>query len=173
VLSLLGFVVPWWGRWLAIAGILAAAAAWGAAKMHAHDEREFDAYREEVKLAGDRQNELTRQVTTAQAQLKEISDAEWKTKHDAAVGALAAAQLRLDQARRDRRLVPAAPAGAGSGDRLCLSRDELDRGLREAIGRLQQRALAVAAEGQRGIDIASTCSSWARGLQGPHSGGGR
>jgi hypothetical protein len=164
VLSLLGFVVPWWGRWLAIAGILAAAAAWGAAKMHAHDEREFDAYREEVKLAGDRQNELTQQITAAQAQLKEISDAEWKTKHDAAVGALAAARLRL-AAGRDRRLVPAAPSRAGGGDRLCLSRDQLDRGLREAVGRLQQRALAVAAEGQRGIDIAGTCSSWARGLQ--------
>jgi hypothetical protein len=165
MLSLLGFAIPWWGRWLAIAGVLVAAAGWGAAKMRAHDEREFDAYREEVKLAGDRQNELTRQITAAQAQLKEISDAEWKTKHDAAVGALAAAQLRLDQARRDRRLVPAAPAGAAGNQRICFAdREQLDREIDRALTDAAKEDLGDAAEGQRGIIVAAGCNGWARAL---------
>jgi hypothetical protein len=169
MLSFLGFVIPWWGRWLTIAGVLIAAMAFGAAKMHAHDEREFDDYRERVKLAGDRQNELTRQTIAAQAQLKEQSDAEWKTKHAAAVAALADARMRLDAAGRDRRFVPAAPAAAGGAARICFpDRDELDRGIRERFARLSARIIRAAEEGQRGIDLAAVCSSWARGLQKPN-----
>lgn len=158
---MLGLLIPWWGRWAAIGVAMLASAAFGAAKMHQHDQEKYDAREVQFKLAGERQVELTQQVIVTHQRLRELSDADaerMRLERDAAV--FAANRLRL--ANADRRIVPSAPTGAAGGNRVCFSREELDRGLRAAIQRLQGRALANAAEGQRSADVAVTCREWVK-----------
>lgn len=68
-------VVPWWGRLLAIGAVLVAAAAFGAVKMHAHDQKRYDAlnvayanFRADVKAKGD--------IASAQAKAQEARQKE-------------------------------------------------------------------------------------------------
>lgn len=164
MLNFLGLAIPWWGRWLAIAGVLVAAAGWGAVKMHEHDEEKLEAFKLEIARAGDKQNRETAERVLRWKNLKEISDAQAQTAAAARDAALDRERVR-QLADSSRRIVPAATAGAGGGDRLCLSRDELDRRLRASFARLSERLIGIAEQGQRGIDVAAVCSSWARGLQ--------
>ena len=152
-------LIPWWGRWLAIGGLFASVAGWAAIKMHEHDQRIFDEYEDKVKAAGDRQNELTHQIILVHKQAKENADAQ--AKQFALARDAALARLRVAQARSGSGVLPTPPAGTVSSNRVCFAADQLDRGIRESLGRVQARALALAAEGQRGVDTAIVCRSWA------------
>ena len=161
-----GITVPWWGRWLAIGALVAAWSGWIALKVHAHDERELDAYKAEVKAAGDRQNAMTQQIILAHRHLKEIADAEART---AAVERDAAA-LRLRDIQRaiaGVSLLPAPAPNTTGGNNICFAADELDRGLRNALAGVANRLGPIAQEGQRGVDTAVVCRDWARGLGAP------
>jgi hypothetical protein len=167
LLKLGGFALPWWGRWVAIAALAATWGGWCALKMHQHDEAKFEAFKAEVQAAGDKQNFETQQTIKAHQALKEISDAEANT----AAAQRDAALLRvreLVRAGRDRSFLPAPAPGAERGDRLCFAAGELDRGLRAAVERLQERTVANAAEGQRGVDAAVICRDWAKAIAGEH-----
>src|SRR5258708_15651982 len=109
-MGFLAFIPAWAWRWSAI---LAVAAATGGACYIAgvrHEEKLFDDYKEQVKLAADKQNFLTAATIKAHKTLQELSDAEAKT----AAVERDAATLRvrqLVQAGRDSRIVPAAGPG--------------------------------------------------------------
>ena len=158
--AVLGLIPSWAWRWIAIA-VVAAAAGWtcylkGEEKVQA----QFDDYKAQVKAAGDRQNELTRQTIAAHQQLQEIADAHAQTAAADRDAALARVRA-LESARANSRIVPPAPAGAAGGDRICFAREELDRGLRAAFARLSEQSLANASEGQRAADVAAVCRDWA------------
>src|SRR5258708_14487586 len=115
-MGFLSFIPAWAWRWIAILAV--AAAAGGACYIAGvrHEEKLFDDYKEQVKLAADKQNFLTQETIKAHQALKEISDAEAKTA--AAERATALERVRqLVQAGRDSRIVPAAGPGACGGSR--------------------------------------------------------
>jgi len=157
-------LIPAWAwRWIAIAAVAAAAGGWCWLLGAHHVQREFDDYKEQVKLAGDKQAFLTAETIKAHQALKEISDAEAQTaaaERDAAVMRV----RQLVQAGRNRGFLPAPAAGAGGSNRICFARGELDRNLGEAVGRISNRVIALAQEGQRGVDTAVVCREWAKGL---------
>ena len=158
--AVLGLIPSWVWRWIAIAAV-ASAAGWACyLKGEEKVQGAFDEYKVAVKAAGDRQNELTRQTIAAHKQLQESSDAQAQAAATARDAALARVRALQSAAARSR-IVPAAPAGAAGGDRICFAREELDRGIRAAFARLSQRSLANAEEGQRGVDVATVCRDWA------------
>lgn len=55
------------------------------------------------------------------------------------------------------------PEPGGSG-KLCLSAQELDRGISDALIEAAASDLRDATEGQRSADVASVCRDWAKGL---------
>jgi hypothetical protein len=157
--AVLGLIPSWAWRWIAIV-VLAAATGWAFyLKGEERVQVDFDEYKAQVRAAGNKQNELTRQSIAAHKQLKEIADGKARTAAAARDAALA--RVRSLESGADRRLVPTAPPRAAGGDRICFAREELDRGLRDAFARLSQRALANAEEGQRGVDVAALCRDWA------------
>lgn len=133
-------------------------------KYEAHSASdELAAYR----TAGEAQNALTAQVIAAYKHQKELADANFEKRESDLAGELAATRVRLDAARSRGSFLPAAAPGARGDQRLCVARDVLDQGLGDIAGRLESRILAVAAKGQRGIDVAVTCRDWAAKLPAP------
>src|SRR5258708_39368168 len=162
-MGFLAFIPAWAWRWSAILAV--AAAAGGACYIAGvrHEEKLFDDYKEQVKLAADKQNFLTAETIKAHKTLQELSDAQAKT----AAAERDAATLRvrqLVQAGRDRSLLSAIPPSAAGNNRVCFATDQLDRGLRQAVGAASDRLIAIAQAGQRGVDTAVTCQQWATGL---------
>jgi hypothetical protein len=160
---MMALIPAWAWRWIAILLVLIGAFAAGAAKMHAHDQAKFDEFEAAVKEAGDKQNALTDQTIAAHKSLKEISDAEAKTL--AAERDVATVKLRdIQSAIAGVSLLPPSAVSAAGSNRICFAADILDRGLRETVARASERIIAIAQDGQRGIDIAVTCREWAKGF---------
>lgn len=161
---MMAFIPPWAWRWLAVAGIGASLYGVGWLNGRHHEERLFDDYKEQVKLAADKQAFLTQQTIKAHQALKEISDAESKTL--AAERDAATLRVRqLVQAGRDRSLLPPLASGTASNSRICYAdRDQLDRGIREGFNRLSERIIKLAQQGQRGADVATVCRDWSTRL---------
>lgn len=162
-MTFMALIPAWAWRWIAIAAVAAAAGGWCFIEGVRHEEKIFDDYKEQVKLAGDKQNFLTQETIKAHKALQEISDAEAKTRSAERDAALLRVRI-LVQAGRDSRIVPAPAAGAAGSNRICFAAEQLDRGLREALGRVQDRTLALAQAGQRGVDTAVVCRDWASAL---------
>jgi hypothetical protein len=154
-------IVPWYYRWGAVALLFVAAAGFGAAKMHEHDQEKFDAFEAKVKAAGDRQNELTQQIIAIHKQ--EAEDAQAKAvkatrDRDAAV----ATSNKLLDAAASGRIVSAPRSGSGSDKRICFTdRDELDRGISERFARLSSRVIGAIQKAGGGVDVALLCHDWA------------
>ena len=160
---MMALIPAWAWRWLAILGVGAALYGMGWLQGRHHEELIFDDYKEQVKLAADKQNFLTAETIKAHKSLQELSDAEAKT----AAAERDAATLRLRQlvqAGRDRSLLSAIPPSAAGNNRVCFATDQLDRGLRQAVGAASDRLIAIAEAGQRGVDTAVTCQQWAKGF---------
>lgn len=165
MIAALGFIPSWAWRWIAIFAV-AAAAGWACyLKGEAHVQEQFDQFEAAVKAAGDKQNQLTQATIKAHQQLKELSDAEAKTREADLTAELAATRVRLDAARSSTSILPKSSPGADGNKRICAARDVFDRGYAEISGRLQERALAIAGKGQRGIDLTVICKAWGVGLQ--------
>lgn len=159
----MGFIPAWAWRWLAILGVGAALYGAGWLNGRHHEERIFDDYKEQVKLAADKQAFLTAQTIKAHQALKEISDAEAKTR--TAERDLALSRVRqLVQAGRDRSLLSAGALSTGGRGELCYPAGELDRQIREALGEAASDDLNDSATGQAAVDTASVCKKWAQGL---------
>jgi hypothetical protein len=126
----------------------------------------MEAFQSQVEAVGAAQNAKTAATTKAWKDLKETSDAKAQTL--AADRAAALARVRaLQSAAASRSLLPAPTTGAAGSNRICFAADQLDRGLRETVARVAGRAVAIAQEGQRGIDTAVTCREWANAIVKP------
>ena len=152
----LALIPSWAWRWIAIIGVGIALYGGGRVQQYLVDEVKYDRREAQIQAAGDAQNAKTAQIVKDNELRKEKADVEAKTRETALVAERDAALKRLSDSTR-RRIVPAPSAGTSSSSRLCLSSEVLDRGLREALGRLQQRTLAIAAEGQRAANVAALC----------------
>lgn len=115
-MGLLLNLVPWWGRALAIVAAFAAAAAFGALKMHAHDKVAYDElnlayanFRADVKAQGD-----------IAAKLAAEQDAKQKEVEDALRKDLAGADAAYaDAVRRLRGRAPSRPDGSAVPVQAC------------------------------------------------------
>lgn len=161
MMSLLGFVIPWWGRWAALAALFAAEAAYVGLKVHAHDQEQFDAYTAQVKAVGDAQNAIAREKEITWKKVVEATENEAKLRTDNLNAQLAAAGLR-NAALAGRRLVPTAPGPAAGRSQLCYSAGQLDRELREALRILYREVTGLAEEGQRARDLAAECVAYVK-----------
>jgi hypothetical protein len=162
--AVLGLIPSWAWRWIGIAAVAGSAALAFYWKGVEHEEAAFDAYKAQVKALGDRQNDLSRQREQAWKQLSEATEHEAQLRNDRLVADLRSARLR-GNALASRRIVPAPSGSTGGGDRVCYAAEQLDRGLREALGGLQRRITELAEQGQRDRDLAAECVSYVRGLQ--------
>lgn len=160
---MMAFIPAWAWRWIAVAAVGVALFGTGWIKGRAGEAEKFDEYKAQVKAASDRQNQLTQQTIAAHQRLREMSDVE----ANAAVLTRDAALARVRLLVRDAgsRIVPAPSTGATGSNRVCFAADELDRGIREALDRVTDRTLAIAQEGQRGIDTAVVCREWTNALK--------
>lgn len=168
MIGLLGLVLPgsaWLWKWGAIAAVSAAFGGWCWLQGAHHVEREFDKFRLEVQAVGDRQNRETAARVAAWQTLKETTDAQAQDRAARDAVLLAASRKQLLDFSARVRLVPSAAAGAGDDKRICFAdRDELDREIGAALLEFAAEDLGDAAEGQRGIAVASACQAWAQGL---------
>lgn len=97
-MSALLALVPWWGRAIAILAVLAAAVAFGAVKMHEHDQAKYDAlnlayasFKADVKAKGD----IALKAAAAQEQRQQEVTNGLKAKLASADADLARARERL------------------------------------------------------------------------------
>lgn len=160
-MSLLLAVVPWWGRIVAVAAVLVAAAAFGAVKMHEHDQARFDALQAQYSAFVDKVRATGLEAKKA-AEAKEKSDKERKEKSDAENTELRANNTALAKRLRDERarsrFVPAAAPGSTSPDRACFGRSELER----ALQRLDEAVSGLVAEGDAARIDLNTAKGWAK-----------
>jgi hypothetical protein len=164
-LSLLGLVIPWWGRWVALAVLISSAAAFGAAKMYEHDQAKYDEREAAIKAAGDKQNELTQQAIALHQHLKELADAETQTLREQRDRAQFAANQRLRD-DTNRRFVPAATPGPAGPARICTTPDQFDRAIRTAVEGLQHGlATSFLAACGTAVDVATVGADWSRQVE--------
>lgn len=166
MIKLIEFFAGPLGKWLVIALLMAAAAAFGAAKMHAHDQQKLDALTAEhnrfvggVAALG----EAARQRALAEVErgrkLKEQTDEANRLAH--ARDRAAIERLRADAAARDSRggSVSAAPAGSRCPDgQTCFDTAEYQR----ALGEFDRRARQLADEGTSVTTDLDSAAEWAR-----------
>lgn len=160
-MSWLGLVLPWWARWAALGVAMVAAAAFGAAKMHQHDQKAYDAlsaayagFKAEVAAAGKAQNDRAAAIAAHDELLKEEADDD----HEAALAKLRADVDRLRARRSSGGILPPAAPGAPSPDRATFSRAELERALRDLDAGVQ----GLVDEGSRAVIDLDTAKRWAR-----------
>jgi hypothetical protein len=163
------FFLTYW-RVFAIAAALLAAAAFGAYKMHVHDQIEYDLLKSEydvfkggvAALGEAAKTKKAEQEKSDAARKKRADDELAKTKSDLA--GLYDAYGRLRDQRRNNpsgSVLPAAAPGAVDPDRACFSRASLDRGLAEADGLLQDGAAKILLRGDTAISGLNTAKRWA------------
>jgi hypothetical protein len=155
------------GRWLAVLVLVAAAAAFGAAKMHAHDQIELDrvtaAYNRfvgGVAATGEAARKRAAEEAGKAKERKEQADAENRRSHDRDRAVIE--RLRADAAARDSRggSVSAAPAGSRCPDgQTCFDTAEYQR----ALGEFDRRARQLADEGTSVATDLDTAARWAQG----------
>lgn len=158
-------LVPWWGRWIAIAAIIIACIAFGAIKMHQYDQRtynklklEYSAFKADIKAQGNAAAIKARAQEAADKQRKEKVDADYE-KTVTALNRTIASLRHVNPARSN---LPAAPAGSRRPDLACFDRAEYQRADGEAIAKLFAGARSLADEGTAatlGLDAAKT---WAQ-----------
>lgn len=162
-MGFLSFIPASAWRWIAIVAVSASFGFVCWLYGRAGEERVLDEYKAQIKLAADKQAYLTAETIKAHKQLQEIADAEAQ----AARAERDAATLRvrqLVQAGRDSRLVPAPSGSAAGSERVCSTLSELDRGVRQNLGRVSERIITLAGQGQQGIDTAIVGRDWAKGV---------
>ena len=98
-------LVPWWARIVAVGAVLVASAAFGAVKMHQHDQKAYDALQKRFDDFQDqvRVNGLAAKAATKakeEADLKRKKDADEENAHALATLAGTIAKLRADGAGR-------------------------------------------------------------------------
>jgi hypothetical protein len=159
---MLGLVLPWWSRWAVLAVALVAAAAFGAAKMHAHDQIKYDALEAKFEAFKDTAAALGREAKAAAAareaadkSRKEAADAE----NSAALATLASDIAKLRARRASSGFLPAPGSAATSLDRVSVKRAELERALRE----LDTGVQGLFGEGDRAIVDLNSAKKWAHG----------
>ena len=140
--------------WSGLAGFVA-----GALFAFIPIEKQYLSYKATVEAVGRQQEENTKLIAAQHRQVKEDLDAKYKAVVDRDAARIAALRVQLN-AERSQRIVPAAPSSSSADQRVCYSRDELDRGLRESLARLSERIIGIAEEGERAVVVASQCREW-------------
>lgn len=159
-----GLVAPLWARWAALAAICAAA--WGHGYMTGvkHElaraqlvKAQFDGFVGQTREIGKAAQKAAESREKSDQILKEQSDAE--NNRSSAGTAADAHQLR--DARSRGNFVPLKPPGAGSPDRACFDRAELE----QAIQRLDDEVSRLFAKGDQAVIDLNTAKRWHAGLQ--------
>ena len=140
--------------WSGLAGFVA-----GALFAFIPIEKQYLSYKATQEAVAHQQEENTKLIAAQHKQVKDDLDAKYKAVVDRDNARLSALRVQLN-AERSQRLVPAAPSGSPGDQRVCYSRDELDRGLSESLARLSARVVGIAQEGQRAVVVASQCREW-------------
>lgn len=163
----MSLLLPWWWRWAALALALVAAAAFGAAKMHEHDQSRYDALQAQFEAFKDQTAALGREAK-ARTVAQEKADKEAKEKADAensdALAALAGTIGKLRRSGAGSRGLPATPAPAGRPDLACYDRAILSG----AYGTLVEEVRGGADEGSKATVDLNTAKLWVRGLKMSH-----
>lgn len=162
--AVIAFLTGPLGRWLAIALLVLSAAGFGAAKMHAHDQKKLDALTAEhnrfvggVAAVGEAARQRAARQAETDRKAKERADEENRLARTRERAALE--RLRALATERDSRggSMSAAPAGSRCPDGLvCFDRAEYQR----ALGDFDREARRLADEGTSlGIDL-ETAARW-------------
>lgn len=161
---MLGLILPWWTRWAVLAAALIAAAAFGAVKMHQHDQKAYDelagqyaTFKAEVAAAGQAQEKRAAAIAAHDGLLKEEANEENRT-------ALAAMRADVKRLRRERdsarsSILPAAPAGTGRPDLACFDRGALESALRALVADVR----GFVDEGAEAVVDLNSAKLWASG----------
>lgn len=138
-------ILPWWWRWALLAVVIVASMAFGAAKMHEHDQVKYDKLEVEYsKFKGG--VEAIGVQAQADTKAKEAKD---KTRKETAdhenlrtIADLNSAITRLrDDADRTRGgFVPGAPAGSSRADLACFDRPALESAVRDLVVEVRGQA---------------------------------
>mgnify|MGYP000867998209 CR=1 FL=1 len=120
-------LIPFPYRILALCGLAIALFGYGWVKGAAHGEARLEAFKQAAAVEAGRAQALADARTLADKQRKEASDASYQK-----ALALAGADIQRmrDAARADTYVVPASAPAAGSPDRACFNRAELDAAIR-------------------------------------------
>lgn len=161
----LGILIPWWGRWIAIALLVVAVAGFGAMKMHKHDQIAYDAlqgeytvFKADVKANGEAATRAAIWQAHVDEMNKEKADAENATTTANLAIALNSLRRTADNSSHD---LPAAPASSVRPDLACFDRGLLERGNGELDKRLVEGARRIADKGTASTVGLDTAKRWA------------
>ena len=122
----------------------------------------FDQFKATVAAEGRAAKERAENQRKADLQRAKEADNEAKKRYSSLDAQYAAYRLRQRTGSgATERLVPAATAGAPDGNRVCYTRDTLDREITGAIGRLRGELAGDAEPYDRATVTARTCKDWA------------
>lgn len=151
----------WLAKWIVIAALAVACAAFGAAEMHKHDRKAYDAlaakysgFVAQTKAEGEAAQKRADAQKAADEAAKGKADAESKRR----LADLDARYKRLLDAGPGRDIVPAAPAGTGDPSRVCFDRTKLAGALSDFIG----EAGGIAEAGDRAVIALDIAKAWAQ-----------
>jgi len=127
----------------------------------------FDAYKGQVKAAGEAQEQRTLKIIRDDKQAAKEADDAYKAQIDRITDSHAAilAKLRANARRSIVPPVPPAPAGGQGVEQnpavVCFARDRLSQGLSGVLQRYGERAAASAQRGASAIAAIESCAGWA------------
>ena len=134
--------VPWWVRWLAVIGVLVAAAGFGAAEMHKYDGARYDAL--QVSFASFRADVTAQGVVAKRA--ADAQDARQQEVTNALRANLALANGNYDAAARGLlQRPPARPDGSAVPVTACHPQDAAGSASGESVPLAEYRALEARA----------------------------
>lgn len=159
------FLLTYW-RWIVLAALLAASAAFGAYKMHQHDQVVLDALKSEysqfkggVEALGKAAQIRAKETEAANEQRRISADVENKRSTDKLLADIAG--LRSERAKRDTAggFVSQAAPGALNLKYACYDSAKLD----DALRKLDRGVQGLVAEGDKAVTDMNSSRAWAQG----------
>ena len=158
------FLIANW-RWIALGLALVAAAAFGAYRMHRHDQiaydalqAQFEAFKSKTAALGEAAKAVAAAKEAADKERKDKADAEnAKTRRDLA--GVYAAYRSLRDSRSGGSLLPQAASGTASPATAAFDRTGLDR----ALSGFDRGVTGLLEQGDQAIADLNTAKAWAQG----------
>ena len=158
---MLGLLIPWWGRWAALAVLILASMAFGAAEMRKHDNARYDVlavkfntFKSQVATAGMEAQAKAKAQAAADKRAKEQADNE----NQKTITSLRTDIKRLRDSSARGSYVPAAPAGAVRPGLACFDRPQLERAIRDLVAEVR----GLVDEGSETTVDLDTAKRWAQ-----------
>jgi hypothetical protein len=170
IAKLAGLAIPSWGVWALAAAAFAAWGGWCGFKGYMMGMENYNELRINLAAQAAEQEANTKSTIKAHQKLLEAINEKAKLQREADALKLSIADQRVRDALKSRtKLLPSAPSGSPSDQRICTTREAIDRDVGDAIERITTRHAGRTKPGVeeslRAVNLVLFCKEWAKGFQ--------